>query len=138
MITLTPTVELPEDSIELSAVRAQGAGGQHVNKTSSAVQLRFDIRASVLPEDWKQRLLAKRDHRITDDGLVVIKSQQFRSQEMNREAAIERLRVLLLSVAVAPKTRKATRPTAASKRKRLESKQRQGRIKALRSSRSDD
>jgi ribosome-associated protein len=102
------------------------------------VQLRFDIRASVLPEDWKQRLLAKRDHRITEDGLVVIKSQQFRSQEMNREAAIERLRVLLLSVSVAPKARKATRPTAASKRKRLESKQRQGRIKALRSSKGDD
>jgi ribosome-associated protein len=123
---------IAEHEVELSAVRSQGAGGQNVNKVSSAIHLRFDIRASSLPPDVKERLLALRDSRITDEGVVVIKAQQHRSQDQNRDEAMARLRALVAQAAARPKPRRPTRPTRASKRRRLEGKKRRGALKALR------
>ena len=120
------------EEIELSAMRSQGSGGQKVNKTSSAIHLRFDIRASSLPEALKERLLNRQDQRITRDGVVVIKAQQHRSQEQNREAALERLRELIAAAAVVPRVRRATKPTRASQQRRLEGKTLRSRTKALR------
>lgn len=132
MFQISPRLHIPLEEIELSATRSQGAGGQHVNRTESAVQLRFDVPASSLPQDLKQRLLARRDARITREGVIVIKAQQHRSQALNREAALERLRQLIAAAGLVPRSRKPTRPTRASQHKRLEGKTRHGRLKTLR------
>jgi len=123
---------LREDEVDFEAIRAQGAGGQNVNKVSNAAQLRFDIRASSLPEALKARLLALRDRRIGADGVVTIKAQRYRSLEMNRADALDRLRALIDAAARLPRERRATQPTRASQRERVERKVQRGRIKALR------
>jgi ribosome-associated protein len=134
MLHISPHVTIPDSEIDIHAMRSQGAGGQNVNKVSSAIHLQFDIAASSLPPFYKEELLKLRDHRISDDGVITIKAQQHRSQEQNRADALERLRVLIHSVAIPRKKRKPTKPTKGSQNRRIESKKKQGRLKSLRGS----
>jgi len=131
-LVITPTLTLPDSEIQLEAIRAQGAGGQNVNKVSSAVHLRFDIHASSLDGIYKERLLALKDNRISDDGVIVIKAQQFRTQLKNREDGRARLAELIRSVTVVPKLRRATKPSKSSQQKRMDSKKKLGQTKSLR------
>ncbi|PTU30067.1 alternative ribosome rescue aminoacyl-tRNA hydrolase ArfB [Stenotrophobium rhamnosiphilum] len=132
MLVITPRLSISLDEVEFTAVRSQGAGGQNVNKTSTAAHLRFDIRASSLPDDCKERLLTQRDQRINNDGVIVIKAQASRSLEQNRNDALERLQELIARAAVVPRKRKVTKPTRASKMKRLDGKTKRGALKASR------
>jgi ribosome-associated protein len=132
MFQISQNLSIPIDEIDISAIRSQGAGGQNVNKVATAIHLRFDIMASSLPDWYKERLLQLRDRRITTEGVVVIKSQEHRSQERNRDEAFDRLRSVILSVAVVVLPRKLTKPSRGQNRRRLEEKKRRSQMKALR------
>ena len=132
MLFISHSVSIPSDQLDLQAMRSQGAGGQNVNKVSSAIHLRFDIKASTLPEFYKQRLLALSDHRITKDGIIIIKSQEHRSQELNRQAALERLVSLIRQAVVTQKARRATKPSRSSQNKRMDKKTKHSKTKSMR------
>ena len=132
MLRISNHVTIPDTEIDIHAVRSQGAGGQHVNKVSTAIHLRFDIAASSLPVSYKAQLLLLKDHRISRDGVITIKAQQSRSQEQNREDALARLRELSQRATIPRKKRKATKPTRGSQQRRVEHKKKRGRLKALR------
>ncbi len=132
MIKISNTVSIQAWELELNAIRSQGAGGQNVNKVSSAIHLRFDIKRSALPDNYKERLLALSDSRITSDGVIVIKAQQYRTQEQNREDALLRLQQLIQGAMVQQKARRATKPTRSSQRRRMDKKSQQGQKKVMR------
>jgi ribosome-associated protein len=132
MLQISPHIAIPDSEIDIHAMRSQGAGGQNVNKVSSAIHLQFDIAASSLPPFYKEELLKLKDHRISEAGVITIKAQQYRSQEQNREDALTRLSELIRSVAIPRKKRRATKPTKGSKQRRLESKTKRGKLKTLR------
>ena len=131
-LSISNNVSIPLHEIVLTPIRAQGAGGQNVNKVSSAIHLRFDIHSSSLPEFYKQRLLGVKDRRITDDGVIIIKAQQHRSQEMNKQNALERLAIIIRQAGYTPKARKATRPSKAARKRRVDGKTKRGKTKSLR------
>lgn len=137
-LTINEQISIPEQELEFSAIRAQGPGGQNVNKVSSAIHLRFDVPGSSLPEEVKQRILQQRDHRLSSSGVIVIKAQQYRSQEKNRSDALRRLGEIVLKSLVRRKKRKPTRPSRTARKKRMDSKTRRGRVKSLRGKINND